>query len=97
MHVGVNREVACHACADIKLLSYIKSMYANSLACIGIKGGKKEAFRIDRGVGQWIDKSSRLLSAHIDRVLKEMKVENGSEIFRRERERRVGEVVQVQE
>ena len=33
-----------------KLLSVTKSMYVNSLACIKVKGGESERFRIDSGV-----------------------------------------------
>ena len=35
-----------------KLLNGIKSMYVNSLACVRVKGGERECFRIDRGVRQ---------------------------------------------
>ena len=33
-----------------KLLNSIKSMYANSLACVRVKGGEREWLRIDSGV-----------------------------------------------
>ena len=33
-----------------KLLSGIKCMYVDSLACVRIKGSKNEQFRLDRGV-----------------------------------------------
>ena len=33
-----------------KLLSGIKSMYVDSSACVTLKGGKSERFRIDSGV-----------------------------------------------
>ena len=33
-----------------KLLNGIKSMYVNSLACVRVKGGESECFRINRGV-----------------------------------------------
>ena len=33
-----------------KLLSGIKGMYVNSLACVRLKGGESERFRIDSGV-----------------------------------------------
>ena len=33
-----------------KLLNSIKSMYVNSQACVGVKGGESECFRIDNGV-----------------------------------------------
>ena len=32
-----------------KLLNGTKSMYDNSLACVGVKGGESECFRIDSG------------------------------------------------
>ena len=35
-----------------KLLSGIKSMYVASLACVRVKGGRSEEFRIDSGVRQ---------------------------------------------
>ena len=33
-----------------KLLNGIKSIYVNSLACVRIKGGESECFRINSGV-----------------------------------------------
>ena len=33
-----------------KLLSGIKSMYVDNLACVRVKGGESECFRIDSGV-----------------------------------------------
>ena len=35
-----------------KLLNGIKIMYVDSLACVRIKGGESELFRIDNGVRQ---------------------------------------------
>ena len=35
-----------------KLLNGTKSMYDNSLACVGVKGGESECFRINSGVRQ---------------------------------------------
>ena len=35
-----------------KPLNSIKSMYVNSLACVRVKGGESECFRINRGVRQ---------------------------------------------
>ena len=32
-----------------KLLNGIKSMYVNSLACVRVKGGERECFRINSG------------------------------------------------
>ena len=33
-----------------KLLNRIKNMYVNSLACVRVKGGDSECFRINSGV-----------------------------------------------
>ena len=35
---------------DVKLSNGIKSMYVNSLACIRVKAGESESFRINNGV-----------------------------------------------
>ena len=35
-----------------KLLSGIKSMHVNSLACVGVKGGESKCFRIESCVKQ---------------------------------------------
>ena len=35
---------------DVKLSNGIKSMYVNSLACIRVKPGESESFRINNGV-----------------------------------------------
>ena len=35
-----------------KLLNGINSIYVNILACVKVKGGEAECFRIDRGVRQ---------------------------------------------
>ena len=35
-----------------KLLNGLKSIYVNSLACVRVKGGKSDCFRIDSGVRQ---------------------------------------------
>ena len=47
----VNREALCQVQrmynVDGKLLNGIKSMYANSLACVRVKGCESECFRID--------------------------------------------------
>ena len=36
-----------------KVLNGIKSMYANSLACVRVKGGESKCSRIDSSVRQW--------------------------------------------
>ena len=50
----VNREVLKQVLSMYavygKLLNGIKSMHVNSLACIRIKGGESEHFRINSGV-----------------------------------------------
>ena len=35
-----------------KLFNGIESMYVNSLACVRVKGGESECFKINRGVRQ---------------------------------------------
>ena len=35
-----------------KPLNYIKKVYVNSLACVIVKGGESECFRINSGVRQ---------------------------------------------
>ena len=35
---------------DVKLSNGIKSMYVNSLACIRVKAGESESFRINNGL-----------------------------------------------
>ena len=35
-----------------KLLSRIRSIYIDSLACVRVKGGENQKFRIDSGVRQ---------------------------------------------
>ena len=37
-----------------KQLDGIKSMYVNILACVGVKGGESECFRISSGVRQGV-------------------------------------------
>ena len=42
-----------------KLLSGVKGMYVDSLACVRVKGGESEWFRIDIGMREWCIMSSR--------------------------------------
>ena len=42
----------CGYYVDGKLLSVIKSMYVDILACVRVRGGESEWFRIDSGVRQ---------------------------------------------
>ena len=56
-----------------KLLSGIKSMYVDSLACVRIKGGESEQFWIDSGVIQGCIMSPRLINVYMDGVMKEVR------------------------
>ena len=42
-------------------MNSIKCIYVNSLACVRVKGGKSECFRIDSGVGHMCIMVSLLL------------------------------------
>ena len=66
-----------------KNLNGIKSMYVNSLACVRVKRGECEGFRIDSCVRQgW------LFNVHMDAVMKEVKMGIGRMgDFGRKRER----------
>ena len=57
-----------------KLLNRIKSMYVDSSACVRIKGGVSEQFRIDSGVRQGCIISPWLFNVYIDGVMKEVKM-----------------------
>ena len=52
-------------------------MYVDSLACVRIKGGKSERFRIDCGVRQSFIMSPMLFNVYMDEVMKEVKMEMG--------------------
>ena len=52
------------------LLSGIMSMYVNSLACVRVKGGESECFRIDSGVRQRYIMFPWLLTVYVDAVMK---------------------------
>ena len=60
-----------------KLLNGIKSMYVNSLACVRVKGGESECFRIDSGVRQMCIMFPWLFNVYMDAVMKELKMEMG--------------------
>ena len=60
-----------------KLLNSIKSMYINSLACIRVKGGESEYFRVDNGVRRECIISLWLFNIYMDAVMKEVKMEMG--------------------
>ena len=59
---------------DGKLLSSIKSVYANSLACVKVKWWESEGFRIDSGVRQVCIMSPLIFNVYIDTVRKELKM-----------------------
>ena len=48
-----------------KLLNGMKSMYVNSLACVRLRGGESECFRINSGVRQGCIMSPRLFNVYI--------------------------------
>ena len=60
-----------------KLLSGIKRMYADNSACVRIKGGDREQFRIDSGVRQECILSPLLFNVYMDGVMKEVKMRKG--------------------
>ena len=72
----VNREALwqCLRMYDVggNLLSGIKSMYVDSLACARVKGGKSEWFMIDSGVRQGCIISPWLFNIYMDAVMKKM-------------------------
>ena len=61
-----------------KLLNGIKSMYVDSLACVSVKEGESERFRIDSGMRQGCIMSPWLFNVYMDGVMKEVK--EGSEL-----------------
>ena len=60
-----------------KLLNDIKIVYVNSLACIRVKGGERECFRVDSGVRQVCIMSPWLFSVYINAVMKKVKIGMG--------------------
>ena len=62
-----------------KLLNGVKSMYVNSLACVGVKGGESECFKINNGVRQGCIMLSWLYNVSMDAVMKEVKMGMGRE------------------
>ena len=52
-----------------KLLSSIKGMYVNGLACVRVKGGESECFKIDSGVRQVCIMSPWLFNVYMDAVM----------------------------
>ena len=57
-----------------KLLNGMKSMYTNSLACVRVKGGESECFRIDNVVRQKCIMFPRIFNVYMDAVMKEVKM-----------------------
>ena len=60
-----------------KLLSGIKSMLVDSLACVRVKGCESERFRIDSRVRQGCSMSPWLFNVNMDAVRYEVKMEMG--------------------
>ena len=60
-----------------KLLRGIKAMYVDSSACVRVKGGESERFRIDSGVRQGCIMSPCLFNVYMDGVMKEVKMGMG--------------------
>ena len=52
-------------------------MYVDSLACVRIKGGESEQFRIDSSVRQGCIMSPWLFNVYINAVMKEVKMGMG--------------------
>ena len=57
-----------------KLLNCIKGMYVNRLACVKVKGGESECFRINSGVRQGCIKSPWPFNVYMDAVMEEVKL-----------------------
>ena len=57
-----------------KHLSGIKSMFVDYSACVRVKGGESERFRINSGVRQGCIMSPRFFSVYMDGVTKEVKI-----------------------
>ena len=78
---SVNREalwqvLRMHDVGD-KLLGGIKSIYVDSLACVRVKEGVSEWFKIDSGVRQGCIMSTWIFNVYIDAEMKEVKTEMG--------------------
>ena len=56
------------------MFNSIKSMYINSLACVRIKGGESECFRINSGVRQGCVMNPWLFNVYTDAMMKEVKM-----------------------
>ena len=60
-----------------KLLSVIKSMYVDSSACVRVRGGESDRFRIDSAVRQRCIMSPWLFNGDMDGMMKEVKMGMG--------------------
>ena len=60
-------------------MSGIKSMYVVTSACVSVKGGESERFRIDRRVRHGCIISPWLFNIYMDGVMKEAKMGDGKE------------------
>ena len=61
----------------VKLLGGVKRMYVDSLACVRVKVGMSERFRIDSGVRQGCIMSPWIFNVYMDAVMKEVKMGMG--------------------
>ena len=52
----------------------LRVFYVESLACVGVKGGVSEWFRIDSGLRQGCIMSTWLFNVYMDAMLKEVKM-----------------------
>ena len=57
-----------------KLLSGVKYMDVDSLACVTVNGGESEWLRIDSRVRQGCIMPARLFNVYMDAVMKEVKM-----------------------
>ena len=55
----------------------VSRVYINSLACLRVKRGESECFRIDSGVRQVCIMSPSLFNVYMDAVMKELKMGMG--------------------
>ena len=58
----------------VKFMSGIKIIHIDSSACVRVKGGENEQFRVDSGVKQGCIMSPWLFNVYMDEVMKEVKM-----------------------
>ena len=63
------------------MLSEVKSTYIHSLACVRVKGGESESFRIDFEVRQGCIMSPWFFSVYMYAVMKEVKIGMGFYVY----------------